>query len=497
MEIKNLEPRKYQDDIFNNAINKNTLVVLPTGIGKTAIAIMIANNRINKHEDSKILILSPTKPLCAQHVKSFLKFTDLNEDEIILYTGILNPKKREKIWSDGKIIIATPQTIKSDIENNRISLNDVSLLVIDEAHRSRMNYANTYVTDIYEKNSRYPRILALTASPGSTKERIEEICENLKINSVEIRTYDDEDIKPYVKEKEIDWVHVNLPKKFEEIKKLIEDMKNQKTNDLRKIIPHKTSFNKKDILNLQFQFRKSIKKGNKLSFWGISITAQLLKLSYALELVETQGIKQLIEYWDKLSKEETKAAKTIVADSRIKKAIQLSMELKEENHPKMDKLKDLILDELSKNKESKIIVFANYRNTVNEIYNLLKKEDIKPVVLIGQKEGLSQKEQINTIKKFAEDDFNVLICTSIGEEGLDITSANLAIFYEPVPSEIRMIQRGGRVGRMIEGKIIFLITKKTRDEAYYWASKSKEKTMKKTLYDLKENLPSQMKLKEF
>ncbi len=497
MKIKNIEPRKYQEEIFKTAKKNNTLVVLPTGIGKTAIALMLSVERLSKFPDSKILILSPTKPLCAQHVKSFIKLSNLNEKDVILYTGYTTPLQRKKLWETGKIIIATPQTIKSDIENKRIGLENVSLLVVDEAHRSRMKYANTFVAGNYKKESKNERILALTASPGSTKERINEVCENLGINAVEIRSTEDEDVKPYVQEKKINWISLKLPKEFETIQKLIKEIKKEKEESLRKTV-NKKSFNKKDLLDLQRSFRKSITRGNQRAYWGISLTAQLLKLSYALELIETQGIRQLNEYWDKLDEENTRAARSITSDSRIRKAMQLSLDFKEKNHPKMEKIKDLVSSELSKNKDSRIIIFANFRNTVKEIENELKKQKgINPIVLVGQKEGISQKEQISRIKNFSEGLYNVLIGTSISEEGLDITSANLAIFYEPVPSEIRMIQRSGRVGRVIKGEIIILITQKTRDEAYYWSSRSKEKTMKKTLYNLKENFPTQKRLKEF
>ncbi|MBS3155135.1 hypothetical protein J4404_01410, partial [Candidatus Woesearchaeota archaeon] len=395
--------------------------------------------------------------------------------------------------------IISHNTIKQDIINQRISIEDVSLLCLDEAHRSRMKYASTFVTKFYNENGKNKRILALTASPGSTKEKIDEIRENLFLDRVEIRTETDSDVKPYVQEKEIEWVHVKLPEEFNRIKELIKQVKEEKIDELKRIIPNKRFFNKKELLGLQFSFRKSIMKGNKMAFWGVSLTAQLLKLSYALELIETQGINQLIQYWDKLEEDTSKAAKTIVNDSRIRQSMQLCLDFKENKHPKMHKLKEIILDELQKNNNSKIIVFANYRNTIDEIYNELKGyELVKPIIIIGQKEGLSQKEQIERIKSYEEGIYNVMIGTKIIEEGLDIKGgANLAVFYESVPSEIRLVQRRGRVGRLVKGKIVFLITQKTRDEAYYWASRSKERTMKRTLYDMKEEKNEQSKLREF
>ena len=87
--------------------------------------------------------------------------------------------------------------------------------------------------------------------------------------------------------------------------------------------------------------------------------------------------------------------------------------------------------------------------------------------------------------------------TSISEEGLDLPKVDYAIFYEAVPSEIRAIQRRGRVGRQSTGKIIFLLTKGTRDESYYWSAFHKEKRMKSILYNIKKRLKRDLTLIDF
>ena len=127
MNIVNLEPRDYQKNILETAKKHNTLVVLPTGIGKTAIAILLAENRLNLYPDSKILVCCPTKPLCSQHVNSFLKYTDITKEEISLYTGAIKGELRKDIWKNSKVIIATPQCVIGETqiftkENGPISI---------------------------------------------------------------------------------------------------------------------------------------------------------------------------------------------------------------------------------------------------------------------------------------------------------------------------------------------------------------------------------------
>src|SRR3989344_2073282 len=223
-EIKGFIPRNYQNSILETAKNSNTLVILPTGLGKTKISILLAIHELNKNPNSKILITSPTKPLSSQLCNEFKNHTNI--ENISLLTGSINPEKRKEIWENSTIIAATPQTIRSDIENKRINLDNVSLLIIDECHRSKMRYATTILAKDYKK-----KILALTASPGNTKEKIDEICSNLNINNIEIRTEDDEEIKQHVQKKEIENILVDLPEELVELQKLLKSLKNEKLLD--------------------------------------------------------------------------------------------------------------------------------------------------------------------------------------------------------------------------------------------------------------------------
>ena len=274
---------------------------------------------------------------------------------------------------------------------------------------------------------------------------------------------------------------------MKQLQSLIKSVYREKLNDLKKIGFTKpiSLITKKDLLILQQQLRKNLAKKNPSTFYGISLTALLIKIDYASELLETQGLQPLYEFWSKLGQDETKAAKTILNMEKIQQAISLTNELKERDlkHPKLYLLRGIIRKELEKNQNSKFIIFANYRKTIEEIIEFLNKEkNIKAKKLIGQKSGLTQKQQIEAITDFSMNKFNVLIGTSIIEEGLDVQGgADLAIFYDIVPSEIRAIQRKGRVGRTKTGKIIFLVTNNTREQGYRWSAHHKEKTMKKTL----------------
>src|SRR3989338_3794470 len=216
-----LKPRDYQLSIFETAKNNNTLVVLPTGLGKTLIALLLAIERKKLHPLSKILFLAPTRPLVEQHFSTFKSqlpelFTDLQ-----LFTGSVPAEKRKKIFETAEIIFSTPQCIANDLENYLYDLNDFSLLIIDEAHRCLKNYDYTKVVSHYKKKSTNQLILGLTASPSHDSEKVKEICAHLDIKEIEIRTRDSPDVKLYLKEREYEKIDVPFPKEFQELRVLL------------------------------------------------------------------------------------------------------------------------------------------------------------------------------------------------------------------------------------------------------------------------------------
>ncbi len=449
MQIKNFIPRPYQLNILKICKEKNTLVCLPTGTGKTKIGILLAINRLNKHENSKVIVLTPTKPLANQICKEFKEYTSINENEITLLTGSIAQNKREDLYLNSKVIVATPQTVSQDLINSRTTLDNCVLLIVDECHRSKDNFANTKVARLYKEQSKFPRVLALTASPSSSREIIDQVCNNLNIEAVEIRSEEDEDLKEFIQKKDIDYINVEFPEKFKNIHDILKTEFRSKLENLRSFGLTKpvSIINKTDLLMMQRRLQIEIQKKNASAFYGISLVSLLLKLSYAMELLETQSLNSLKEFFNQLQTDTSKAAKSIVSNENIKTAIDLTNKLIEDNvkHPKLIKLTETLKQELINNPNYKAIVFANYRNTVTEIVEELNKINIKATKFVGQADrkdkGLKQAEQIEIINKFKENIFNVLVASSVAEEGLDIPEVNAVYFYEPIGSELRKIQR--------------------------------------------------------
>jgi len=494
---ESIERREYQYNIAQSAAKANTLVVLPTGLGKTIIALLLIAKELKKR-NNKILFLAPTKPLVTQHVQFIKQFLTINEESIVIFTGEVSPAKRQELWSMGRIIVSTPQVIENDLLSKRLQLNDVSLIIFDEAHHAVGEYAYVFVSEMYQKQREDRLVLGMTASPGNDVEKILEVCKNLDMNNIEIRTKYDPDVKPYVHDLKIMWREIPLPQEFSYTIQILRKALSERLKflkDIGMVESASTSLiNRTKLLEAQRKIQGEIRsrvKPPKILFKAASTQSEAIKIHYAIEMLQTQGVNALKNYFQRMSKDATskdssKASRNIISDSNITEAVAYVKSLNVE-HPKLQELVKIVKQQLSIKDDSKIIVFTHYRDTSAHVVKLLESiEGARPTRFIGQAskgddKGLTQKQQAEIIKHFREGKYNVLIATSVAEEGLDIPSTDMVVFYEPVPSEIRAIQRRGRTGRKMPGKVIILITKNTPDEGYYWASKRKEKRMRSEL----------------
>jgi len=504
--LTTIQPRKYQQEIYNNCINKNCLVVLPTGIGKTLIALMLCINRQKSVPGSKCLFLAPTKPLAEQHLEYFQKHLPELFAHMELFTGKIPASKRKELWERADIIFSTPQCINNDLKNNLYELNNVSLLIEDESHRCLKNYAYTNVAKVYHKQAENPRILGLTASPGTDKETITKIAQNLGIQAIELRTRDSEDVKEYLQELEFNIIRLEYPKEFKEISDLIRKIYKRKVQELknRKLLFKQA--NKITLLELQGNLMRYVRGGKKNFnyFAGITACAQAIKVSHLIELLETQTLYTSLNYMQNLFEQATqkksKASIQISKNPDFNKAYTLLNQLIAKNleHPKLLQLKSLIEESIKNNPKNKTIVFSQYRDTVSKICKTLNQiKNINAKVFVGQAKktnkkgetsGLNQKEQQQIMNEFREGTINIICATSIAEEGLDIPEVNSVIFYEPIPSAIRSIQRRGRTARLMKGKLTILMTNNTLDEIFYYASRAKEKKMYNAIESIKSKL---------
>ena len=459
-----IEVRDYQINLAQQAKTENSLVVLPTGLGKTTIALHVIAHFLSKRKGG-ILFLAPTRVLANQHYE-FLKNT-VRLDDITLITGEDLLAKRKKLWINS-IICATPEIVRNDIIRKIVDVSQFSLVIFDEAHRAVGDYA--YTTIAKQLNIDNTRILGMTATLPSEKEKAKEVCDNLHIKGIVERSDSSPDVKPYIQNTITEWVKVDLPPEMKIIQRYIKLAQDQRYTELRRN-GLRLSDNKSlsQLLNARQFVLKQNRRSAKPLFTAIRIT-------YALNIFEAHGITSFLKFCERTKIKKGAGIKELFeTDPNFTTAINLAKDAQAKGieHPKISKL-----DEILRNIESKVLIFSSYRDSVNVIHKKLIDMNIHAEILIGKAgdTGLKQKKQVETVQKFRDGITKVLVTTRVGEEGLDISEVNLVIFYDNVPSSIRFIQRRGRTGRKESGRLVVLIAKDTIDEAYYWIGQRKIKS---------------------
>ena len=519
--------REYQNIIAVKALYKNSLIVVPTSLGKTIITLLICIDILYNWKKSKILILAPTRPLVRQHLNLFKRFTKI-ENICFGLTGKISPDIRKTIWKSRsiRVFFATPELVKNDLDNNLLEKDEFYLIVFDEAHRAVKNYSYTQISKKFYDNKdskKIPMQLALSASPGSSKEKIQEICSNLYIEQTIIKSEDDKDVLPYIYNIDIEHKRFDIDTKHKEISSIIQSLIDDKIKWLidNNLIKKKKVENvyRKDLLNLGNYLKTEITQINNnknfFLFAALKYQSMSMILLYCRDLIESQGSFSLKKFFDKFQNDiPNRTYLELLFDPNIQKIIEI---LKNDkilfSHPKISNLISIVKNFLYISKENviiespippiyvkdeenkfnlnqkKILIFSQYRDTLEVITNLLDEHGIPCRGFYGQsnkkdQKGLDQDKQISILEDFKKGIFPVLVATSVAEEGLDIPNVDLVIFYEPVPSEIRFIQRKGRTGRFSDGKVVVLVANDSIDSKYLEIAQKKILKMKHNLKDI-------------
>jgi len=497
-----IEDRLYQRRILERAKRSSTLVVLPTALGKTVIAALLTAHRLYER-GGKALFLAPTRPLVAQHHERFKEHLNLSEAEMAVLTGRLPQPRRAELFKRSRVVFATPQVVRNDLADGVIKLVDVTLLVVDEAHRARGNYPYVEIARRYVEESRDPLILALTASPGGDEEEVKQICRNLFIEAIEVRTDQDDDVAPYIHPIKLIWRRVKLPQEYEKIRSCLRQMLEERvkaiqaSGALAEVKPSKVTKGELLKLNEELQRRLNGGEGGHLYHLKAQTTAAI-SVAHMIELLESQGIDTLKSFIEETVVKEaetgSRAHRSIISDPLFAEVRFYLRQAEGVKHPKLQVLAEVVKEQLSSNPSSRIIVFTQYRDTARVILDELSKiEGVRAARFVGQASrgrdaGMTQRAQQETLGALRAGIYNVLVATSIAEEGLDIPEVDHVVFYEPVPSEIRFIQRRGRTGRRVPGKVTVLITERSVDEAFYWSSFHRVRKMKALLKRLDKSL---------
>jgi len=484
----------FQLDLARVGLDEDLLVVLPTGLGKTVIAALLAAEVLRRSE-GKVLVLAPTRPLVQQHADSFGRW--LTPLRIARFTGTVRRPIREGAWETADVVFATPEIVVNDLVAGRYRLNEAMLVVFDEAHHAVGKYA--YVPLAAQYRTERPvgsRVLGLTASPGGKDERIEEVVGNLGFQRIEARSREDDGVREYVQEVQIDYRWVDLPPEAQRIRELLQNAANATARKLQKMgyLRKKPirSISVKDLIALRAEI--FARPGPMVRRFGpLFHQLVLLHLHHAQERLETQGLAPFVQYLDRLAEKE-KPSRGDLAVLKLPEVVTSRREAeeylrtsRESSHPKLDALVELVRETLARPRDHppRILVFAQYRDTIQTIQSILELQGWTTGRFVGQAtrdaedKGMNQKDQGRILTAFREGRFPILVASSVAEEGLDVPDVDLVVFFESVPSEIRAIQRRGRTGRTSLGRVTVLLTRETRDVQYQAAEVRREQSMRR------------------
>jgi ERCC4-related helicase len=484
----------FQVDMARIGLEEDLLVVLPTGLGKTVIAALVAAE-ILRARDGKVLFLAPTRPLVQQHADAFARW--LEPLRRARFTGTVTRPVREGAWENADVVFATPEIVQNDLTAGRYDLKDVALVVFDEAHHAVGKYVYVPIAARYALERPVDgRVLALTASPGGKDARVEEVVGALGVRRIEARSREDEGVREYVQPVAVDYRWVDLPTATARIRDLLAAASHATARKLQKMgyLRKKpiTSLSVKDLIALRAEI--FARPGPMVRRFGpLFHQLVLLHLHHAQERLETQGLEPFLQYLDRLAAKE-KPSRGDLAVLKLPEVVQARGEAeeflrstREPSHPKLDALVALVAETLAQPRAHppRILVFAQYRDTIQSIQGALEEQGHAVGRFVGQatrdKEdrGMNQKEQARVLGGFRDGRFPILVASSVAEEGLDVPDVDLVVFFESVPSEIRAIQRRGRTGRSSIGRVVVLLTRGTRDVQYQAAEVRREKSMKR------------------
>ncbi|PSQ38335.1 Hef nuclease [Halobacteriales archaeon SW_5_70_135] len=491
-----LERRRYQLRLADTAAETHTLVCLPTGLGKTTVSLLVTARRLEA-VGGRALLLAPTKPLVRQHADFYREALSIPDDDVVVFTGEVSPDDRADLWGDARVVVATPQVVENDLVGGRVSLASVTHVTFDECHRATGDYAYNYIAERYHRDADRPLVTGMSASPGGDEAAILQVCENLGVETVEVMTEEDADVAEYTHDTDVEWRTVELPAAVLEIRDALNDVVRDRLTRLKELGVCSTTqpdLSQKQLNEVRGRLQELIDNGDSDGFEGMSVHAEVMKLRQAVTLVETQSVEALRRYFERQreaarSSGASKADQRLVSDPSVREAMRRA-EAYDALHPKYSRTRRLTAETLGIENGDRVIVFTESRDTAEALTEFLG-EHFAVRRFVGQgdrqgSDGMTQRQQQDTLESFRQGEFEVLVSTSVAEEGLDVPEVDLVLFYEPVPTAIRSVQRKGRTGRQTEGRVVVLMAEDTRDEAYFWISRRREEEMEEELRALKE-----------
>ena len=516
--------RDYQFSICSGALLRNTLVCLPTGLGKTLIAAVVMYNFYRWFPGGKIVFVAPTKPLVHQQVQACHRVMGIPSTHTAEITGATKAEDRALWYKHCRVFFATPQTVQNDVRNGLLPAAQVVCLVVDECHRAVGRYASAgLVTDLRAHGGAAARfrVLGLSATPGSSHDAVQQVIANLNIARVEFREDTDPDVAPFTHPRLLEKVVVRASGSLAECReKLLRSLEATVTG----LADRGFAFGANGVENINrfvfIQAQKALRANPGLANRGRAdagpgglaaahlLLEQAMLLSSLREQLDLHGAEVAWQYLQ--SQQSRNGLRRLREESPPFKSFYARLEhivSQGAYNPKVEELKNILKENLvpeggaaepgrggaggggggtleSRGSPGAAIVFTTLRNSVGSILKGLAGEPgLRAQAFVGQggsrgrseshgapaaeaRKGMSQKQQKEVLKNFREGRFNVLVATCVAEEGLDIPEVSLIVCFDTSASPGRNTQRIGRTGRHGQGKVVYLLSAGKEEKDY-------------------------------
>ena len=484
----NFEVRGYQVAISEQALFRNTLVCLPTGLGKTLVAAVVMHAYYVWFPTGAVIFMAPTKPLVTQQLEACHSVMGTPVQHTAHLEGSITPEKRADFWVSRRVFFCTPQTLLNDLRAGRLNPRSVVCLVFDEAHKATGGYAYTLVIkELENANARF-RVLALSATPGADLRKVQEVVRNLRIEHMEVRHENDPELERFRHDRLVETVAVSEGGHASMLKELDMELLNELMRPVvLQLVAHgMLSSDSPQNVNM-FAVEEALRRLNQMErgqdgggarspAFVQQIKTLISQMSATLDCRRALFEAGLAGLLSLMAKPEQRALACLPRFQKLEQTLrrtQNDYSRLEKRAPKVAKLKELLAEHFARfgraAQSTRVIVFANLRATVHEIVSELQgTEGVRVKEFVGQAtkaavdgldavRGLNQQEQQQVLQAFNRGDYNVLAATSIAEEGLDIAEVDLIVFFDVSASPIRLVQRMGRTGRKRTGRIIMLL----------------------------------------
>uniref|UniRef100_I3J6F7 ATP-dependent RNA helicase FANCM n=1 Tax=Oreochromis niloticus TaxID=8128 RepID=I3J6F7_ORENI len=506
--------REYQLKISEAALFQNTLVCLPTGLGKTFIASVVMYNFYRWYPSGKIVFMAPTKPLVAQQIEACYKVMGIPQAHMAELTGSTAAKQRQEVWRSKRVFFLTPQVMVNDLSRDTCPAQQVKCVVIDEAHKALGNHAYCQVIKLLGSQTLQFRILALSATPGGDTKSVQSVISNLLISHIELRSEDSPDIRAHSHQRNVEKVVVPLGEALSAYQthylQVLEKFMSRLVQN--RVMGHKDlrTLTKYQLILARDQFRKNPPPHLKGPQQGMleGDFALCISLYHGYELLMQMGLRSLFFYIQgimdgsrEMSRAKNELQRTPTFMDFYKEMETMFMKPSAGpdepfiySHPKLEKLEEVVLRhfrlwaESPQEVSTRVMIFSSFRESVQEIAAMLNRHAplIRVMTFMGQAsagkgvKGFTQKEQLEVVHKFRQGGFNTLVSTCVGEEGLDIGEVDLIVCFDAQKNPIRLVQRMGRTGRKRRGRIVVILAE-GREERTYNQSQSNKRSVYKSI----------------